>query len=163
MEMKKLAEELLIQSGYFKELASCLERETVELSNINLVVMDELNKEKEEIASRVESRTEPLKNAMMDVIRREGLDIETTLGGLCLVLKKKGNLEIPRLYGDLKLLADKNHQLLILNKEIAEKFAESVGSTIDVLTKVVNQSNLYGSSGGYQQRPTGSVLINREA
>ncbi len=163
MELKKLAEELLIQSKYLKELASCLERETAELSNINLVAMAELNKEKEEIAARVESRTEPLKKAMLDVIRREGLDIETSLGGLSVVLKKKGNLEIPRLYVDLKQLADRNRQLLILNKEIAEKFAESVGSTIEVLTKVVNQSNFYGSSGGYQQRPTGSVLINREA
>lgn len=163
MELKKLAEEILVQSKYFKELASCLERETGELSNVNLVAMTELNKDKEEIAARIESHTEPLKKAMLDVIRREGLDVETTLGGLSAVLKKKGNLEIPRLYGELKQLTDRNRQLLALNKEIAEKFAESVGSTIELLTRVVNQSNFYGSSGGYQQRPTGSVLINREA
>jgi len=163
MEIKKLAEALVIQTKYFKQLAICLERETRELSNVNLEAMAELNKEKEDIASRIESHTEPLKKALIDVIQREGLDPETTLGGLAVILKKKGNLEIPRLYGELKQLADRNRELLVLNKEVAEKFAESVGSTIEVLTKVVNQSNFYGSSGGYQQRPTGAVLINREA
>ena len=163
MEIKRLAEALAIQSKYFKQLAICLERETGELSNVNLDAMAERNKEKEEIAARIESHTEPLKKALMDVLQREGLDHDLTLGDLAAILKKKGNLEIPRLYSELKQLADRNRQLLVINKEIAEKFAESVGSTIEILTKVVNQSNFYGSSGGYQQRPTGSVLINREA
>ena len=163
MELKALANALSIQSGYFRELATSLERETRELSDINLEAMAEVNKQKEEIAVKIESHTEPLRLAIKNVALREGLNSEISLRELASAFKKKGNLEIPRLYGELKELADKNRELLTINREIAEKFAESVGTTIELLTRIVNQSNFYGSSGGYQQRPTGSVLINREA
>jgi hypothetical protein len=163
MELKILAEALTIQLKNFKELAACLERETRELADINLEAMAEVNRQKEEIAARIESQTEPLRAAIKNTALREGLNSEIALSELAAALRKKGNLEIPRLHGELKVVAEKTRQLLAINKEIAEKFAESVGTTIELLTRVVNQSNFYGSSGGYQQRPTGSVLINREA
>jgi hypothetical protein len=163
METSKLAEVLNIQVKSFKAMASCLEKETRAMTDINLEEMANLNKQKEEIAAKIESDTKLLMAAMKSVAERHGLVSDIPLGELAAALRKKGNLEIPRLYSELKSLADNNRQLLSVNREIAEKFAESVGTTIDLLTRVVNQSNFYGSSGGYQQRPTGSVLINREA
>jgi hypothetical protein len=163
MEINKLAEVLNIQVKSFKAMASCLENETRAMTDINLEEMANLNKQKEEIAAKIESDTKLLMAAMKSVAEKHGLVSDIPLSELAAALRKKGNLEIPRLYSELKALADSNRRLLSVNREIAEKFAESVGTTIDLLTRVVNQSNFYGSSGGYQQRPTGSVLINREA
>ena len=54
-------------------------------------------------------------------------------------------------------------QVAELNREIAEKFSSTVATTLTLITRLANQSNVYGSSGGYQQPRNGAVMINMEA
>ena len=53
--------------------------------------------------------------------------------------------------------------LRVSSREIAEKFAASLGNSLEFVSRIINQTSTYGASGSYQQRPAGSVLINREA
>lgn len=68
-----------------------------------------------------------------------------------------------RFHAELNATADQIKELLNLNRDIAARFAASVGNTLDFLTRIINQTSTYGSSGSYQQRPSGAMLINREA
>ncbi len=77
--------------------------------------------------------------------------------------KQKGKKDVSRLHEELNRVAGRIRQLISINREIAERFAASVTSSLELLTRVINQSNIYGASGGYQQRPAGAVMINREA
>lgn len=163
MSISGLAKELSQLLGYFRELEKCLEQETKDLSSINLESIAAINRQKEEIAAKVEARTEVLRRLLNDVSSALGLPADTSLGTLADKLRLRGNLEIPRLHKELNTVAEHNRVLLNLNREIAEKFSASVGNTLELLTKLINQSNTYGASGGYQQRQAGSVLINREA
>jgi hypothetical protein len=78
-------------------------------------------------------------------------------------LKAKGNREIPRLHAELNGAAVKIRQVAAVNRDIAERFAVSVTTSLTLLTRLINQSNTYGASGGYQQAAVGSVMINKEA
>ncbi len=49
-----------------------------------------------------------------------------------------------------------------MNLEVAQRFSSTVTLSLDLMTRLVNQSNMYGT-GGYQQRQTGAVIINMEA
>jgi flagellar biosynthesis/type III secretory pathway chaperone len=163
MVLKKLTDELSRQMGLLQELQGVLERESRELADMKLDAMSEINDLKEELSQRIKTHADMLRQTIGEVAEREGLPAAATLGAVTAALKNKGNHEIPRLHRDLNLVAERVRQLLAMNGEIAERFAVSVKSSLDLVTRIINQSNIYGSSGGYQQRPTGSVMINREA
>jgi len=158
-----LARELDLLLGLFRELGGCLEQETKALSAIDTAAMADINSQKESIAAQIDARTEPLAKLQREVATLLGLPQESSLGKLAEKLRVRGNLEIPRLHRELNAVGERNRQLLEINREIAENFAASVGNTLELLSRLINQSNTYGASGGYQQRPAGSVLINREA
>jgi len=125
--------------------------------------MAEINTQKEEISSRIADHAEILRNTVKEAIFREGLSPNATLGELAYAIQKKGNREIARLYAELNAIADRVREVLAFNREIAERFAASVTSSLELITRLIKQSNTYGASGGYQQQPTSSVMINREA
>lgn len=163
MEIKKLTDELSAQLGLLKELQQLLQRETRELAEVKLAAMAEINVLKEELSKRIEAQGARLRQAISAVLACEGLPADGTLGQLAAKLEQQGRQEVSSLHGELNLLAERIRQALSVNREIAERFAASVKSSLELLARVINQSNIYGASGGYQQRPTGSVMINREA
>ena len=71
--------------------------------------------------------------------------------------------EISALHKSLNIAAERVRDTAALNLEIAENFAETAGSTLNILTGLINQTSVYGASGSYQQRSPGSMMINREA
>ncbi|GCF83804.1 hypothetical protein GSbR_04040 [Geobacter sp. SVR] len=161
MVMKKLAEELSVHLGLLRELHELLERESRELADMKLDAMAEINDLKEELSQRIKEHAVSLRQAISSAAAREGLSATATLGAVAAAVKS--NQDIPRLHRDLNQVAERIRQRLAMNGEIAERFAASVKNSLDLLSRVINQSNIYGASGGYQQRPTGSVMINREA
>jgi len=162
MVMKTLTDVLTTQLRLLEELCALLDRETTELVNVNLDGMAEINRQKEELAGRIENHAAPFRAALAAAAIELGLPTEATLGSVAAVAgSRKG--DIPRLHRELQAAAERTKELAGLNRDIAERFAATVTTTLDFLTRVINQSNVYGASGGYQQRQTGPVIINREA
>ena len=163
METKKLTEELSVQLGLLKELLELLKREAHDLADIRLEAMAEINARKEELSKEIEARGSQLRETISAVVAAAGLPEGSTLGQLAAHLKTQGKHEIGRLHEDLNIVAVLIKQALEVNREVAERFAASVKTSLDLLARLINQSNIYGATGGYQQRLTGSVMINREA
>ena len=151
------------QLNLLQEFLDLLSRETGELSDIHLDAMADINSRKERIADRIQTHSAVLRKEMQVAAFREGLSPKTTLGELAGMRKKKGKMDLFRLYEELNRVADRIRQTIDINREIAERFAASVTTSLDLLTRVINQSNTYGASGGYKQRPSRAVMINREA
>lgn len=163
MALRTLIAALETQLRLLEDFFNLLSRETRELSDIQLDAMSQINLLKESIAARIESHSSLLRKEMEEAAVREGLSATATLGELAGAYKQKGNKDVSRLHDELNEVADRIRQRITLNREIAERFAASVASSLELLTRVINQSNTYGASGGYQQRSTGAVMINREA
>jgi flagellar biosynthesis/type III secretory pathway chaperone len=151
------------QLQLLEEFLNILNRETGELSDIQLDAIDEINRQKEDIAARIEAHSSQLRKEIKETAVHEGLLATASLGDLVVVCNKKGEVKVPRLHGELGRVAGQIRQTITINREIAERFAASVANSLALLTRVINQSNIYGASGGYQQRTTGAVMINREA
>ena len=154
-----LARQLELQ----EELHELLKRETKELSDVHVDAMAEINVLKNDISRRIAEHGPILKEAIQEIATREGLSPGATLGDLNMKLSKKGNHDITRFYAELNVTADQIKELLALNYEIAERFAASIGDSLELIARIINQNSTYGASGTYQQRPSSSVLINREA
>ncbi|NTV49463.1 MAG: flagellar protein FlgN [Geobacteraceae bacterium] len=163
MSMHALIAALETQLHLLEEFLNLLNRETRELADIQLDAMAEINSRKESIVASIETHSALLRKEISDAAIREGLSPEATLGEVADRLKQKGASEVSRLHMDLNRVADRVRQLTSINREIAERFAASITSSLELLARVINQSNTYGASGGYQQRQTAAVLINREA
>jgi predicted transcriptional regulator len=163
MELKKLMEVLAIEAGLLDDLLALLERESAELGNIDIIAMAASNQDKEMLISKIAEHSPHMQQAVSACAVREGLAAATSLGALAEHLSKKGRKELLQEQQRLNKTADKIKQAAALNQEIAEKFATMVTTSLGLITRLINQSNVYGASGGYQQRPAGAVMINREA
>ncbi len=161
--MKNLMTALEKQQQLLEELRTLLKRETNELAEVHIDAMAEINVQKEEISSRIETNGTILRTAIQDVASREGLSSRAALGELAGKLSKKGSRDVALFHAELNATADQIKELLTLNRDIATRFAASIGNTLDFLARIINQTSTYGASGSYQQRPSGAVLINREA
>lgn len=163
MELKKLIEEITVQAGLLNELLQVLEREAVEMSGVNIPAMNQANQAKEELIARISERSPHLQRAVSELADREGLPKTVSLGLLAEHVAKKGSRELLAKQQQIRNVAERVQQVAAMNREIAERFAESVTSTLGLITRLINQSNVYGASGGYQQRSASAVMINREA
>ncbi len=161
--MKNLVAALEQQLNLMKELHDLLKKETDQLADVKVDAMAETNARKEDLSSRMFAHTAVLRTALHDCALAEGLSAGASLGELVVIASRKGNRDLPRLHSELNELAVQVRDLLALNRDIAEKFASSVSSSLEFISRIVNQTSTYGASGSYQQRPAGSVLINREA
>lgn len=163
IEHKKLIDELTVHTGLLNELLQILERETAEMGDVNIVAMNQSNLAKEEVMPRIGGHAQLLQQAISVLAVREGLPDSTTLGALADHMAKKGNRELLVKQQLIKSTAERVRQVSVLNCEIAERFASSVTTSLNLIARLINQSNVYGSSGGYQVRSAGAVMINREA
>ncbi len=163
MKIKKLTNTLSTQLGLLEELHALLERETKELAEINLDAMAEINSLKEAASARIEEHTAPFRQAMEEAAASLALPPDCSLGELAAKLEKKGNKEISLLHGKLNKVAKQVRMTATMNREIADRFVATVSTSLNFLTRIINQSAVYGASGGYQQRPGGAFMINREA
>ena len=163
MSINRLIVALETQLSLLEEFNTLLSRETRELAGINLDAMAEINSRKESMTASIKTQSALLGNEIKEVASDEGLPPKTTLRELAELYNKRGKRDVFRLQQDLVTVADRVRRSISINHEIAERFAASVSSSLELLTRVINQSNTYGASGGYQQRPTGAVIINREA
>jgi len=163
MSIKRLITVLETQLKLLEEFHTLLSRETGELIDINLDAMNEINSRKESMAADIETNSTQLGNLIDETASAEGFPPKTTLRELAKLYNLRGNMEITRLHEELARVADHVREAISINYEIAGRFAASISSSLDLLSRVINRSNTYGASGGYQQRSTGAVMINREA
>ena len=162
MKTKKLAEILATQLQLLEELLLNLERETPELAEINLTALTEINSLKEGVAVRIDEHTAPLRQTISDVAVSLALPSTAPLGAVAELLGKQGNKEISRLHQDLNRLTERVRQVASLNRDVAERFLLSVNNSLNFLTHMLNQSTVYGASGGYLRQQSGAFMINRE-
>jgi flagellar biosynthesis/type III secretory pathway chaperone len=163
MELKIMIEEITVQTGLLNELLQVLERETSEMGDLNITAMDLSNKAKEELIARIATRSPHLQRAVSELAVHEGLPGSASLGAIAEHVAKTGNRELLVKQQQIHRTAERVQQVAALNREIAERFASTATSSLNLITSLINQSNVYGASGGYQQRPAGAVMINREA
>lgn len=163
MKIKKLSEALSVQQKDLEELLNLLERESRDLADVNIEAMVEINTKKEEVGARIQIHTATLRQLIGETAVDLGLSAASTLGELAARLKQQGNKEIPLQHEKLNKVAEQVQQVAAMNQEIAERFAATLNQSLNFLTRVLSQSTVYGASGGYQQRPTGAVMINMEA
>lgn len=163
MKIKMLSEALSVQQKVLEELLDLLERETRDLSDVNIEAMVEINSQKEEVGVRIQAHIAPLRQMIGEAAVSLGLPVDSPLGALAARLGQQGNKEIPLQHEQLNKVAEHVRQAAAMNHEIAERFAATLNQSLVFLKQIINQSNVYGASGGYQQRPTGAVMINMEA
>jgi len=163
MELKKMIEEITVQTGLLNELLQVLERETAEMGDVNINAMNLSNQAKEELTARIAKQTPHLQQAISAQAVREGLPGSASLGTVAAHIAKRGNRDPLARQQQIQRTAERVQQVAALNREIAERFSSAVTTSLNMITRLVNQSNVYGQSGGYLQRPSGAVMINREA
>ncbi|MDD2272969.1 MAG: flagellar protein FlgN [Desulfuromonadaceae bacterium] len=163
MELKKMLEEIAVQTQLLNELLQVLERETAEMGDVNINAMNLSNRSKEELTARIAEHTPSLQKAISAQAVREGLPGSASLGMVATHIAKRGNRELIAKQQQIHRTAERVKQVAALNREIAERFASSITTSLNLITRLVNQSNVYGASGSYQQRSAGAVMINREA
>ena len=164
MELKKLIEEINVQSELLNNLLKLLERETAEMGDIDITAMNLSNQSKEELIGTIAEHSPQIQRAILQLAAREGLvPGASTLGTLAEHFAKRGNRELLKKQQQIRSTAERVQQVAGLNREIAERFAASVTSSLNLITRLINQSNVYGASGGYQLRPASAVMVNREA
>lgn len=163
MELKQLLDTVAVQSGLLDELLTVLERETVEMGDINISGMSGSNQAKEELLNRIARHSQIMQQAISGLAVRDGLAVTTSLKGIAEHLAKKGIEELFLKQQQLAKTTDRIQQVAVLNREIAERFSSTITTSLTLITRLINQSNVYGASGGYQQSQTGAVMINREA
>lgn len=156
-------EEISVQAELLNQLLQVLERETAEMGDVNINAMNLSNQTKEELTARIKEHTPYLQQAISAQAVREGLPGSATLGTVAEHIAKKGNRELLAKQRQIRGTAERIQQVAALNREIAERFASSITTSLSLITRLVNQSNVYGASGGYQQRPVDAVMVNREA
>jgi flagellar biosynthesis/type III secretory pathway chaperone len=157
---KTLTEVLSTQLKLLEELSCLLERETREFGAMNLDAMAEVNRLREELTERIEAHNGLLRQAISAAASELGLAPDATLGDVAANTSQKA---IQRLYRELDAAAQRVQGRAVMNHEIAERFVATAASTMNFLTRLIQQSSVYGASGGYQQRSVGSVMINRKA
>lgn len=163
MKLNELLDRLAVQSGLLDELLAVLERETVEMGNINVNAMAEVNQAKEELINRISGHTQTMQQALSGLAVSYDLPATTSLKGIAEHLAKNGNGELLLKLERLSRTSDRIQQVAALNREIAERFSTTITTSLTLITRLINQSNVYGASGGYQRNSTGAVMINREA
>ena len=163
MKIKMLSEALSAQQKDLEELLELLERETHDLADVKIEAMVEINGKKEEVGARIQAHSAPLRQIIGEAAISLGLPADSPLGKVAAKLGQKGNKEIPLQHEQLNKVAERVQQVAAMNQEIAERFAATLNQSLNFLTRVLSQSTVYGASGGYQQRPTGAVMINMEA
>lgn len=162
MKIKLLSEALTVQQKILEELLDLLECETRDLADVNVEAIVAINSKKEEAIARIQAYTASLRKVIGEAAVSLGLSVDISLGDLVANLGQQGNRDVLLQHEQLNKVAEHVRQVAAMNFDIAERFAASVTSSLELLTRVINQSNIYGA-GGYQQRPAGAVLINREA
>lgn len=163
MELKKLMEMLNLHDRLQNELLQVLERETAEMGDINISAMIASNQSKEILIGRIAEHSPALQLAIKELAAREGLTGTVSLGKLAENIAKRGNRELLIKQQQICGLAKRIQEVATMNGEIAERFVTSATTSLNLITRLVNQSNVYGASGGYMQRSAGAVMINREA
>ncbi|MDD2898444.1 MAG: flagellar protein FlgN [Desulfuromonadaceae bacterium] len=163
METKTLKEAIAVESRLLTELLQVLERETIEMGDVNIAAMNHSNQTKEELIARISGHSPLIQRAISEIAAHEGLSSNATLRTIAEFSAKRGNRELLATQKQIQATAERIQQVAALNREIAERFAFSITSSLGLITRLINQSNVYGASGGYQQRPASAVMINREA
>lgn len=163
MELQKLIESIDVQAKLLSELLQVLDRETIEMGNVNIPAMAISSRSKEELAAKISEHSPQLQKEIAAFATQEGLPETTLLSTLAEQVAKRGNKELLIKQKQISETAISVQVVATLNREIAEHFASSAAATLNLITRLINQSNVYGASGAYQQRQTGAVMINREA
>jgi flagellar biosynthesis/type III secretory pathway chaperone len=163
MEMKTLKEAIAVESRLLTELLQVFERETIEMGDVNIDAMNNSNQEKEELIAKIINHAPLVKHALSELAVRQGLSPQATFKTIAESSAKRGSKELLACQQQLNSTAERIQQVAALNRDIAERFAFSVSTSLGLITRLINQSNVYGASGGYQQRPASAVMINREA
>jgi flagellar biosynthesis/type III secretory pathway chaperone len=160
MDVKLLEETLSNQLQLFEKLYMLLEQETDELARMNLEVIAVMNRQKDELTGCIEINNNSLRRIISTIASELGLAPGATLGAVALAIGKKGDLL--RLRHKLAAAAQRVQETAAVNCKISERFARTAGITLGFLGRLINRSSVYGASGGYLQRSSVSVMINRE-
>lgn len=160
MSTKKFAELLSFQLLLLEKMGIVMEQETEALSNIYLDKLPDINLQKADLSAEIERTIVNLRQLISEEATKAGISPSATLGAIAEAIDLP---EITALHKSLNIAAGKVRDTAAMNLEIAERFAETAGSTLNLLTGLINQTSVYGASGSYQQRAPGSMMINREA
>lgn len=163
MKIKMLSEALSVQQKDLEELLDLLERETHYLTDVNIEAMVEINGRKEDVGARIQAHTAVVRQMIDEAAASLGIPLNSTLSELAAKLAQQGNKEFLLQHKQLNEVAEHVRRVAAMNQEIAERFTATLSQSLNFLTRILSQSTVYGASGGYQQRPAGAILINREA
>lgn len=160
---QELKTKLETQLVVYTNLQQLLLDEQEAISNLDTSKMDQLNKGKEELVVQQKQSTEILRGLLAKLASQLALPVGSNLGTIVTAAPKEAQpslqylkTEIGRISTELKKLADQNRAIL-------ERFLGTVNESLGFLTRTLNSSNMYGSSGTYRTERTGAMIVNREA
>jgi flagellar biosynthesis/type III secretory pathway chaperone len=163
MDYNVLTEAISEQTSLLTELLQVLESETADMGNLDMVAMNVSNQTKEALIAKISSHSQMLQLLITQTARREALPESATLEVIATHVAKTGNRKLVELQKRLRSSAEQVQQIAALNKGIAERFVTTAADSLTLISRMLNQSSVYGASGGYQTRHAGAVIINREA
>jgi flagellar biosynthesis/type III secretory pathway chaperone len=160
---QELKTKLEAQLVVYKSLQQLLLDEQEAIGNLDTTRMDQLNKGKEDLVVQQRQSTEILRSLLAKLTKQLALPAGSNLGAIVTSAPKEAQpalqylkTEISRISTELKNLADQNRAVL-------ERFLGTVNESLGFLTRTLNSSNMYGSSGTYRTERTGAMIVNREA
>ena len=163
MEIKNLMQAITIHNGLLNELLQVLERETTEMATLDIAAMSLSNQAINELVAKIAEHAQHLQQTASLLAAHEGLPGTASLGAIAEHVAKRGNRDLLASQRKIYELAEQIRQVIAFNSGIATRFASTVTSSLSFISSLINQSNVYGASGGYQLRPTGAIMINRVA
>lgn len=163
MELNNLIDAIIIQENLLNELLTVLEHETTQLSDVDTAAMAMSDRAKEDLIAKIAQSSKVLQKSLAAMADREGLQANSSLGVIARQMAARGNRELLGRQEKLVSAVARVQDRSSLNREIAECFANSIASSLSLITRMINQSNFYGASGSYQRRPASAMLVNREA
>jgi len=160
MDMNMLEEKLRSQLQLYEQLRRLLEEETGALVRKKLDDMENITGQKNQLSEDIQEADASLRRIVSLLATERGFAPEVPLATIVASMgKQKISLLCRRLAETWQRIQDVSS----LNGAISSQFIRTAQLAQESLCKLINNSNMYGASGGYVWRNSGSIMINKEA
>lgn len=155
---------LAMQQACLQELYTLMKEEEQAIVGVDTERLNELNLRKESVLQRQRAILTEGKQLLSTIARHSGLSQNYTIVQVIDRMEPGHQAELHVLYNGLSELAERIRVVAKNNKSMLERFLSTVNESLAFILRVLNSSNMYGSSGAYLNHGrTAAMMVNREA
>ncbi len=155
---------LAMQQACLQELYNLLKDEEQAIITVDTDRMNALNLLKESVNNRQRSIMLEGKEVLAAIARKAGLPQNATISQVIEKMEPRQQAELNVLHNGMTELAAKVKYTANNNRGMLERFLATVNDSLAFILRILNSSNIYGSSGVYLNHGrTSAMMVNREA